>query len=169
MADGWFWLLLVPLLGTVAWVDARTGRIPNACNTAIAALGLFAALEIATSFATERLIDAALVGLVLLLLRAAYRLWRGRVGLVLGEVKFLSAATLWTGLEALPPPGPPLVLAGILASGDMRKALFAGPDTWLPEGATAFGWHVVEVEPRRVTVQRGGEERILDASDALRR
>ncbi len=102
MADGWFWLLLVPLLGTVAWVDARTGRIPNACNAAIAALGLFAALEIGTSLATERLIDALVVGLVLLLLRAAYRLWRGRVGLGLGDVKFLAAATLWTGLGALP-------------------------------------------------------------------
>ena len=68
-----------------------------------------------------------------------------------------------------PPADPPLVLAGILASGDMRKALFAGLDAWLPEGADVFGWHVVEIQPRRVTVRRGEEERILDASDALSR
>ncbi|WP_062219010.1 hypothetical protein [Aureimonas sp. D3] len=67
-----------------------------------------------------------------------------------------------------PPAAPPLVLAGILSSGDTRKALFAGMDTWLPEGADAFGWHVVDIEPRRVTVRRGAEERILNASDALR-
>ena len=69
---------------------------------------------------------------------------------------------------ASPPPEPPLVLTGILASGTTRKALFAGMDTWLPEGGEAWRWRVVEIEPRRVKVRRGEEERVLDASDALR-
>ena len=69
---------------------------------------------------------------------------------------------------ASPPPEPPLVLTGILSSGTTRKALFAGMDTWLPEGGEAWRWRVVEIEPRRVKVRRGEEERILDASDALR-
>jgi len=102
VADGWLLVGLAPLLVLVAIVDARTGRIPNAVNAAIACLGFLAALEWGTRLAAERLLDAGVVGLSLLLLRWAYRRSRGRTGLGLGDVKFLSAATLWTGLGALP-------------------------------------------------------------------
>ncbi len=104
MIEAWLALgLLAPLLLLVALVDGRTGRIPDGLNAAIAALGL-ASLLFGSDAALlpARLLDAAILGVLLLLVRHLYRALRGRTGLGLGDVKFLSAATLWTGLALMP-------------------------------------------------------------------
>lgn len=102
IADWLFPALLLPPLLAVGIVDARTGRIPDAANAAVFGLGLARALVAGPSMAAERLLDGAIVALLLLLLRSAYRRLRGRQGFGLGDVKFLTAATLWTGLAGLP-------------------------------------------------------------------
>lgn len=101
-ADWLFPALLVPPLLVVAIVDARSGRIPDGANAAILGLGLARALMAGPEAAAGRLLDAAIVVALLLLLRWAYRHRRGRQGLGLGDVKFLGAATVWTGLAGLP-------------------------------------------------------------------
>ncbi|WP_019996586.1 hypothetical protein [Aureimonas ureilytica] len=68
---------------------------------------------------------------------------------------------------AAAPVEPPLRLVGILADSAVRRVLFAGVDTWLEEGGTAWGWTIDLIEPRRVTVHRGSERRVIDASEAL--
>ncbi len=93
--------LLAPMLLLVGLVDGRTGRIPDALNAGIAALGLLRLAMGSQEALLAHGLDAAIVGGLLLLLRRLYRVWRGRTGLGLGDVKFLAAATLWTGLEAL--------------------------------------------------------------------
>ncbi|WP_019996596.1 prepilin peptidase [Aureimonas ureilytica] len=94
--------LLAPMLLLVGLVDGRTGRIPDALNAGIAGLGLLRLAMGSPETLLAHGLDAAIVGGLLLLLRRLYRVWRGRTGLGLGDVKFLVAATLWTGLEALP-------------------------------------------------------------------
>lgn len=94
--------LLAPMLLLVGLVDARTGRIPDPLNAGIAGLGLLRLAMGSPETLLAYCVDAAIVGGLLLLLRRLYRVWRGRTGLGLGDVKFLVAATLWTGLEALP-------------------------------------------------------------------
>ena len=92
----------MPLLAIVARVDAREGRIPDAANGAIAALGILRAAMAGREALAARGIDAAILVALLLLLRFLYARRRGRQGLGLGDVKFLGAATLWIGLPDMP-------------------------------------------------------------------
>lgn len=97
-----FLVALVPLLLVVGVVDARTGRIPNVANAGIAVLGMASAFLQASALLPERLVDATILGALLLLLRHLYAKLRGHAGLGLGDVKFLAAATIWTGLGTMP-------------------------------------------------------------------
>ncbi|WP_062211691.1 prepilin peptidase [Aureimonas sp. AU12] len=110
--DWLFVPLLLPLLAVVTLVDARSGRIPDTANAAILLLGALRAGLEAPAVLAGRLLDAAIVAALLALLRFAYHRRRGHHGLGLGDVKFLAAATVWTGLAALPA----LVLAASLAA-----------------------------------------------------
>jgi leader peptidase (prepilin peptidase)/N-methyltransferase len=101
IADGLFLAALAPLLAIVAVVDRRDGRIPDAANAAIAALGAVRAGLAGPEALGFRALDAAILVLLLLLLRHVYAKRRGRHGLGLGDVKFLGAATLWIGLPGM--------------------------------------------------------------------
>lgn len=93
--------LLAAPLAVVGTVDARSGRIPNGANLAVALLGVGALVLQAPERLPERLGDAAIMAALLLLLRYLYQRRRHQAGLGLGDVKFLAAATLWTGLAAI--------------------------------------------------------------------
>ncbi|MET0258537.1 MAG: prepilin peptidase [Methylobacterium sp.] len=128
--DWLFVPLLLPLLAVVTVVDARSGRIPDAANAAIVLLGAMRGWLEAPAVLAGRLLDAAIVAALLALLRLAYHRRRGHHGLGLGDVKFLAAATIWTGLAALPA----LVLAASLAAlARMAWARWQG-------GAGTVGW-----------------------------
>ncbi|MBB4398900.1 prepilin peptidase [Bradyrhizobium sp. ERR14] len=95
--------LLLFACGWLIWTDLRHGIIPDWINGSIAALGL------ARTFAMEGALGPLIAGsqgliiaALLLLLREFYFRWRSIQGLGLGDVKFLGAATLWTGLIDLP-------------------------------------------------------------------
>lgn len=95
--------LLLFACGWLIWTDLRHGIIPDWINGLIAALGL------ARTFAMEGALGPLIAGsqgliiaALLLLLRELYFRWRSIQGLGLGDVKFLAAATLWTGLFDFP-------------------------------------------------------------------
>ena len=87
----------------LVWTDLRDGIIPDWINALIAVLAL---LRVLISEGVAAAAGAAgaglLIGAALLLLRHIYFLVRGRQGLGLGDVKFLAAAGLWTGLADFP-------------------------------------------------------------------
>jgi leader peptidase (prepilin peptidase)/N-methyltransferase len=87
----------------VALIDLRHGIIPNWLNLAIAALGLVNV--VVTDGATAALgamAMAALVGALFWLLQRLYFALRQVDGIGLGDVKFLSAATIWVGATGIP-------------------------------------------------------------------
>ncbi len=92
-------LALAPALAVVVWKDLAERRIPDGANLAVALLGLAHVLFGDPALLPGRVLDAALVGALLLLVRWGYRRGRAMAGLGLGDVKFLAAATLWTGLS----------------------------------------------------------------------
>jgi leader peptidase (prepilin peptidase)/N-methyltransferase len=98
-----FFVLLVIACGWLTWTDIRFGIIPNWLNALIALLGLARGWAIdGSSGALAGAVAGVAIGAVLLLLRQAYFAWRGVQGLGLGDVKFLAAAGVWTGLADFP-------------------------------------------------------------------
>jgi leader peptidase (prepilin peptidase) / N-methyltransferase len=92
------------LLGCVlALIDIRHGIIPDWLNLAIAGLGL-ARMVVAGGLVAgiEAACQGAAIGLIFWLLRRLYFTLRKVQGLGLGDVKFLAAAGVWTGIAALP-------------------------------------------------------------------
>lgn len=93
---------LLALLAGISAIDARFGIIPNSLVLGLAAGGLVQAYLFGAEDLWWRGLEAAFVFVAAALFRAGYRLLRGHDGLGLGDVKFLSAAVLWTGLEGIP-------------------------------------------------------------------
>lgn len=98
-----FFMLLLVACGWLTWTDIRFGIIPNWLNALIAVLGLARGWAMdGSSGALAGAVAGVAIGAVLLLLRQAYFAWRGVQGLGLGDVKFLAAAGVWTGLADFP-------------------------------------------------------------------
>ena len=135
-------VLLLLACGWLTWTDIRFGIIPNWLNALIAVLGLARAIAMeGTSGALAGAIAGVIVGVVLLLLRHGYFAWRGWHGLGLGDVKFLAAAAIWTGLADFPLLLLIATLAALTLAGAMHllgRAVTA--QTALPFGPSlAFG------------------------------
>ena len=98
-----FFILLLAACGWLTWTDIRFGIIPNWLNALIAVLGLARAFVMdGASGVLAGAIAGIAIGAVLVLLRQIYFAWRGVQGLGLGDVKFLAAAGIWTGLTDFP-------------------------------------------------------------------
>jgi leader peptidase (prepilin peptidase)/N-methyltransferase len=98
-----FFAALCLLGGVLALIDIRRGIIPDWLNLSIASLGLARMVFAGGSVAgIEVLCEGAAVGLIFWLLRRLYFGLRKIQGLGLGDVKFLAAAGIWTGIGALP-------------------------------------------------------------------
>ncbi|WP_257167073.1 A24 family peptidase [Bradyrhizobium sp. SRS-191] len=96
-------VVLVLACAGLIWTDLRSGLLPDWMNALVAASG--AVRTVVQADLVDALRDgaaAAVVGMALLVLRRLYAMVRGRQGLGLGDVKFLMAATLWTGWAGLP-------------------------------------------------------------------
>lgn len=94
----------LPLTLPIAWIDLKRHIIPNGLNLAllVAGLGLAAWRDPDLASVLLRGGEAALAYGLFRGVRALHARWRGRIGLGLGDVKFLAAATAWTGLPGLP-------------------------------------------------------------------
>lgn len=91
------WALLA-----LAWIDARSYRLPDMLTLPL----LLAGLAVAWFDSREALLSAALGAIggyaVLALVSAGYRRLRGREGLGLGDAKLLAAGGAWIGWAGLP-------------------------------------------------------------------
>lgn len=95
--------LLCLLSAVLAWIDIRYGIIPDWLNLTIAGLGLSKAVIIGGPPAgLEAACEGAVIGAIFWLLRRLYFAFREVQGLGLGDVKFLAAAGIWSGIEGLP-------------------------------------------------------------------
>ena len=95
-------LYLVTLLAAVCAIDARYGIIPDSLVAALAAGGLLQSWLGGQAGPLERAFEAVGVLVAAALFRASYRWIRGFDGLGFGDVKFVTAATLWIGIQGVP-------------------------------------------------------------------
>ncbi|MCJ2085273.1 A24 family peptidase [Methylobacterium sp. E-005] len=97
-------LLPLPLTLPVALIDLRRRIIPDGLNLALLVAGLLVAglRDPSPGAVLARVAAVALALAAMWSLRALYARLRGRTGLGLGDVKFLGAATAWTGLAPMP-------------------------------------------------------------------
>jgi leader peptidase (prepilin peptidase) / N-methyltransferase len=97
---------LAVLMVAIAAVDARRFIIPDELTAAALALGLaYAAVEDADIWAQAlawAVVRGAVPALAFLGVRAAYRRWRGREGIGLGDVKLAAVAGVWLDWPTIP-------------------------------------------------------------------
>jgi leader peptidase (prepilin peptidase)/N-methyltransferase len=97
---------LAMLMVAIAAVDARRFIIPDELTAAALALGLaYAAVEDAGVWAQAlawAVLRGAIPALAFLGVRAAYRRWRGREGIGLGDVKLAGVAGVWLDWPTIP-------------------------------------------------------------------
>lgn len=95
-------IYLVAVLAAICAIDARFGIIPDSLVAALAAGGVLQTWFDGQASLLERCLEAAVVLAGAALFRASYRWIRGFDGLGFGDVKFVAAATLWTGIAGVP-------------------------------------------------------------------
>jgi len=96
-------LSLACALLLLAWIDFRRQIIPDALNAAIGALGiLWVVASRGLPLLAEAMFQAIAVAAAVWLLRRLYFLLRKQQGLGLGDVKLLTASTLWVGVTGIP-------------------------------------------------------------------
>ena len=97
--------ILAALMLAIAASDFRRYIIPNELVATAAALALLRAATIGPEAGWEAMLWASVralaIALPLLALMAAYRRWRGRDGLGLGDVKLAGVAGAWLGLATV--------------------------------------------------------------------
>lgn len=138
-------LLPLPLTMPIALIDLRRRIIPDGLNLALllAGLAFMTVRDPSLDSVLARAGEATLAFALGWSLRALYARLRGRTGLGLGDVKFLGAATAWTGPEPLPililiASGTALASLGLAALAGRR----IGATTRLPFGPfLALGLH----------------------------
>jgi len=143
--------LLALVMLAIAIVDARWRIIPNELNAVAFALALAQAAIQSPDAVTQALAVAALRGgalaLLFLGLRVAYRYWRGREGIGLGDVKLAGVAGAWLDWLTIPIAIEIAALSALAAYG-VRQYWLGGrlrPTTRLPFGlffapAIWLGW-----------------------------
>ncbi|WP_407529121.1 prepilin peptidase [Methylobacterium oryzisoli] len=97
-------LLPLPLTLAATVTDLRARIIPDRLNLGLFGLGLALAAwaDPAPAAIAARLAEAGLAAGLFWSLRALHAHLRGRIGLGLGDVKFIGTAAVWTGLAGLP-------------------------------------------------------------------
>jgi leader peptidase (prepilin peptidase) / N-methyltransferase len=142
-------LLPLPLTLPAAVIDLRRRIIPDGLTLALFGAGLLVTglREGDPAAVPLRLAEAALAFGLAWALRALHARLRGRIGLGLGDVKFLAAATAWTGLAPLPVL---ILVASLAALAALAAGALAGrridAATRLPFGPfLALGLHVALV------------------------
>jgi len=95
-------LYLLGILAAVCAIDARYGIIPDSLVVALAVGGLIQTYLSGHGGVLQRGLAAMAVFAIISLFRAVYRWARGHNGLGFGDVKFVSAAVFWIGIEGIP-------------------------------------------------------------------
>lgn len=127
--------LFVLMLVTLAWIDARTGLLPDTLTLPLLWLGLLANLEHTFAMLPDAVIGAVAGYLFFWLIYQVFLMLTGREGLGFGDFKLLAALGAWLGWAALPSI---VLIASISAliitllrrwrsGADMNQALHYGP------------------------------------------
>jgi leader peptidase (prepilin peptidase)/N-methyltransferase len=103
---------LAALTITAAVVDIRRMYIPDLVNLAILTCGGIASVMFAVVAPLSALAGAVFGGALLWAVRFGFRRYRGYDGLGFGDVKFVAASSVWTGVEGV---SPALVIACVIA------------------------------------------------------
>lgn len=90
-----FAVALAAMLAAIAWMDARTHRIPNGLNLALFAGGVLFQGWFGSGSALRQLVFGAAVFLFFLIVRQVHSHMTGVVGLGLGDVKMAGAGAVW--------------------------------------------------------------------------
>ena len=157
-ADGarfWAGLGLGWTLLCLAWIDARTLRLPDALTLPLGAAGLLLGFAGVLGPLPAQVVGAVLGFGLLAALDAAYRRLRGRPGVGRGDAKLLGAVGAWLGPGGLGPTVLVAALVGlaaaVLAPGGARRDARIAFGPCLALGA----WVVWLVEPRLLAHPRG--------------
>lgn len=137
-------LLPLPLTLPASVIDLRHRIIPDALTLALLGLGLgLAGWRDGITGIGIGLLEAGLAYGLFRGLRALHARASGRIGLGLGDVKFIAAAAAWTGLSGLPVLILAASLSALAAIGLMALAgRRFGRETALPFGPfLALGLH----------------------------
>jgi leader peptidase (prepilin peptidase)/N-methyltransferase len=131
-------LYLVGILAAVCAIDARYGIIPDSLVVALAAGGLLQTSLSGLGRLLQGSCEAAVVFIFASLFRAGYRWMRGYNGLGFGDVKFVTAAALWVGVEGIPG----LLLVAVLSALASLLVLKAEGNELHGGQAISFGPHL---------------------------
>ncbi len=101
------WLLVVScMLGwtllTLAVIDQRHFMLPDVLTLPLIPAGLAVAYLLDPALLASHVLGGVAGFLAFVAIAFAYRWWRGREGLGLGDAKLLAAAGAWLGWQALP-------------------------------------------------------------------
>ncbi|MEZ2224257.1 prepilin peptidase [Rhizobium sp. RCC_161_2] len=95
-------LLMITTILRIAWIDLKVRRIPDHWNIVLAGLGIAYRLPFGV-FDTLRALAVGLATMaVFALLRWVHLRISGRIGIGLGDVKFIGSATIWFSPWNLP-------------------------------------------------------------------
>ncbi len=93
--------VLLSGLGALAWIDARTFRLPDMLTIPLILLGLLQAW-LRTGSVLDAAIGAAVGYLAFVAIEKAYRALRARDGLGRGDAKLLAVGGAWCGWMPVP-------------------------------------------------------------------
>lgn len=94
--------VFLALMAGVVWIDGRRLVIPDRLNAAILAAGIGALLWFGTPSPLSAIVASVGGAAALLAVRAVVSRRTGREAMGLGDVKFVAAAGVWVGAEAMP-------------------------------------------------------------------
>ena len=117
-------VILATAMALITLIDQRYFRIPNALSLPLIPLGLVVAQLLDPPQAGEHAVAALVGGGVFLAMHYAYKWYRGIDGLGIGDVKLMTAAGAWTGIDGMTP----IVLLasiGALAGVAVSRLLFS--------------------------------------------
>ena len=129
---------LVTVLAVICAIDARYGIIPDSLVAALAAGGLLQTYLGGQAELLERGLEGIAVLAAAALFRASYRFLRGFDGLGFGDVKFVTAAALWIGIQGLPI----LLLMAVLSAVISLLIMWAEGHDLHGQQAISFGPHL---------------------------
>ena len=149
-ADLWVNCALGWGLLALAWIDWRTGRLPDVLTLPLLLAGLTATFLLDSSRLLDHALGAVAGYAALRVLAMAYEALRGRRGMGEGDAKLLAACGAWVGWDGLPTVVWVAALTGIglaLAMTAVTRASLTGTLS-LPFGpCLALGAWVVRLHP----------------------
>jgi leader peptidase (prepilin peptidase) / N-methyltransferase len=95
-------VILMIHLVAIAWIDFRSHIIPNVLNFSLAVFGCAVSVLLLDKTLWVVVFDAGAAVVFMLAVSKAYHSVRGRIGVGVGDVKFLGAAATWVGLFGMP-------------------------------------------------------------------